>query len=91
MGLFGGLLKLMLEHKAGPITLIEEIVSPVQSEYHNNSENDSQNSSSNYTPVNYASKKTCPECNGTKEDRDRYEPLFDIYAPCGTCHGEGEV
>ena len=90
MGLFSGMLKIMLEHRAGPCDVLESIVSSGRNEIADSQDSSEKQIDNTYTK-SYAGTKTCTSCGGTGEDSDRYEPLFNVYAPCGTCHGEGVI
>lgn len=35
--------------------------------------------------------RPCYECNGTREDKNDYNPATGEYYPCKVCHGMGEI
>lgn len=87
MGLLTGLIKIMLEHRAGPGRVIEEVLSPTSNPVADSRDNEVQEAPS-YSSENQKV-RDCTSCGGTGEDKDRYEPMFDVYCPCSTCHGKG--
>ena len=89
--MFRELLKIMLEHRAGPVRVLEETLCPRGNEVADYQENNSNNYSDSNKYQETKSKKTCPECHGTGEDESRYDTFLGMGPACSGCHGSGEV
>ena len=93
--MFRKLLRLMLEYRSGPIETLKEALIPMQTDITLSETAYGAESHAEQNPapglIYKGPVETCTGCGGTREDSSRYEPLFDIYAPCSMCHGEGVV